>query len=107
MGEGEQALHGGQLAMTRRRCELVEPVGVPLDVPEGQPMQRLASEREELASVSPVGPLGMAAAPVQPERQNLGVVVGLAGYEGLLGVEDGQVVSHMGSHMQDNQSYLP
>ena len=79
-----------------------EPARILLEVAQGDPVQRLLDGVEEPLGVGPVSPLGVAAATVEPEVDQVLVGLGLSGDDkGGRGYGDQPAVRVLG-RMQDN-----
>jgi hypothetical protein len=77
VAEAEQRFHRRNLARTRSGGEVLEGIHPGLDVADGHRAQRFSHEREETSRISAVGALGVRAATVEPELEQLGVAVDL------------------------------
>ena len=71
MAEAKQRLHRRDLSRTRCRRQVVEGVHPGLDIAHRHRAQRLADEGEEVTGVGRVGALGVRAAAMQPQVQQL------------------------------------
>ena len=74
--EAEQRLHRGQRARPGARLA-AQRIGEGLQVAEGDHGQWLGDEGQEAVGVGTIRALGVSRAPVQPQRDQLGVGVGL------------------------------
>jgi hypothetical protein len=109
MPEGEQGLHGSHLPILSRRCQPLgfDPVGESLDIAKGDAGKGLGDEGEERRRICPIRPLRVDTPPMEPERDEMGVVVGLARKNWLVTTgDDGQVVGHGFTPMQDKMTSL-